>query len=183
MEIKLSKKQKNLYQDIVSENKEEIYVLGSTQSGKTFDISLATIEYCQRLHKYDKDTKYYGAIIGWTTATIKGNIVEPMEQHLANLGYRKKVKGKGDYVLQWSSNDEKYIELWNIRLYFFGFNNQLSFNQILGKPLIYIWVDESARIYSQKALQESFDQLPGRQMSFAKHPYLKTIHSFNVERK
>jgi hypothetical protein len=42
-------------------------------------------------------------------------------------------------------------------------------------------VDESARIYTSKELQDSFDELPGRQMSFAGHPYLKTIHSFNVE--
>ena len=65
--------------------------------------------------------------------------------------------------------------------YFFSFNNKLSFNKILGGPLLFIWVDEAARIYSNNTLQESFDELPGRQMSFVGHPYKKTIHSFNVE--
>lgn len=65
--------------------------------------------------------------------------------------------------------------------YFFGFNTKLSFNKILGGPLLFIWVDEAARIYSNSTLQESFDELPGRQMSFVGHPYKRTIHSFNVE--
>lgn len=30
-------------------------------------------------------------------------------------------------------------------------------------------------------MQQSFNELPGRQVSFANHPYLKTVHSFNVE--
>lgn len=97
------------------------------------------------------------------------------------MGYKKREKGKGDYTLKWSSQEEKYLKLWNIKLYFFGFNNVLAFNKILGKPLIFIWIDESARIYSQKQLQLPFNEFPGRQISFAKHPYLKTIHSFNVE--
>lgn len=57
----------------------------------------------------------------------------------------------------------------------------MSFNKILGRPLIFVWIDESARIYSQNTLQESFDEIPGRQSSFSGHPYKKTIHSFNVE--
>ena len=42
-------------------------------------------------------------------------------------------------------------------------------------------MDESARIYSQDNLQEPFNEFPGRQVSYANHPYRKTIHSFNVE--
>lgn len=88
---------------------------------------------------------------------------------------------KGDYILSWSSSDVKFLEMYNIKIFFFGFNNVVAFNKILGKPLILEWVDESARIYTQKPLQPSFNELPGRQVSFANHPYLKTIHSFNVE--
>jgi hypothetical protein len=84
------------------------------------------------------------------------------------------------YKLNWSS-DDKSITIYNIRIFFCGFNNVKSFNKILGKPLILEWIDESARIYSNKELQVSFNEFPGRQMSFAGHPYLKTIHSFNVE--
>ena len=68
-----------------------------------------------------------------------------------------------------------------MKFYFFGFNNKLSFNKILGKPLIFCWVDESARIYSNDSLQESFDEIPGRMMSYAGHPFYKRIDSFNVE--
>ena len=68
-----------------------------------------------------------------------------------------------------------------MKFYFFGFNNKLSFNKILGKPLIFCWVDESARIYSNDSLQESFDEIPGRMMSYARHPFYKRIDSFNVE--
>ena len=60
----LSKKQQQLLNDIVSTNKKEIYVLGSTQSGKTFDICLAVIMYAQALFEYDSSKKYFGAIIG-----------------------------------------------------------------------------------------------------------------------
>ena len=37
-------------------------------------------------------------------------------------------------ILKWQT-DDKYLEIYNIRYYFFGFNNILAFNKILGKPL------------------------------------------------
>ena len=84
-----------------------------------------------------------------------------------------------DYELKFGMQ-EKYLQIHCIKFYFFGFNNKLSFNRILGKPLIFCWVDEAARIY-QGQLMESFDELPGRMMSYAGHPYYKRIDSFNVE--
>ncbi len=137
--------------------------------------------YAQKLYEYDKTELYYGAIIGWSITTIKGNIVDVIERDLEKLGLRKKNKNGGDYELHWGGDDDKYLLIYNIKFYFFGFNNVLSFNKILGKPLLFVWVDESARIYSSTQLQSVFDELPGRQMSYVKHPYLKTIHSFNVE--
>lgn len=182
LNITLSKKQKNLLNDIISPDVNEIYVLGSTQSGKTFDICLGCILYAQELYKYDPNTEYNGAIVGWTTDTLKGNIVDVIEKDLQDMGLIKKdSKGNGDYDLKWG-NGEKYLKIYNMKFYFFSFNNVLSFNKILGKPLIYVWIDESARIYgASKSLQEPFNEFPGRQMSFAVHPYRKTIHSFNVE--
>lgn len=174
--MKLSKKQNQLRNDITSEYVPEIYVLGSTQSGKTFIIAEAIIEYAEKLYQYDPDKQYYGAIVGWTIETLKGNIVEVLEMHLKNFGL---VSGK-HYDLKWN-NDDKSLSLYNLKIFFFGFNNVKSFNKILGKPLILEWIDESARIYTIKELQASFNEFPGRQMSFAGHPYLKTIHSFNVE--
>ena len=174
--MKISKKQNELRNSIIARDIPEIYVLGSTQSGKTFIIAEATIEYASALFDYDPNTQYYGVIVGWTIETLKGNIVEVFEQHFKALGWKNKVH----YEFKWN-NDDKYLSLYNIKIYFSGFNNAKSFNKILGKPLVYEWVDESARIYTSKELQDSFDELPGRQMSFAGHPYLKTIHSFNVE--
>ena len=174
--MKLSKKQNQLRNDIISENVPEIYVLGSTQSGKTFIIAEAIIEYAEKLYQYDPDKQYYGAIVGWTIETLKGNIVEVLEMHLKNFGL---ISGK-HYDLKWN-NDDKSLSLYNLKIFFFGFNNVKSFNKILGKSLILEWIDESARIYTIKGLQASFNEFPGRQMSFAGHPYLKTIHSFNVE--
>lgn len=174
--MKLSKKQNQLRNDITSENVPEIYVLGSTQSGKTFIIAEALIEYAEKLYQYDPNKQYYGAIVGWTIETLKGNIVEVLEMHLKNFGL---INGK-HYELKWN-NDDKSLSIYNLKIFFFGFNNVKSFNKILGKPLILEWIDESARIYTIKELQASFNEFPGRQMSFAGHPYLKTIHSFNVE--
>ena len=174
--MKISKKQNQLRNDIVSQNVPEIYVLGSTQSGKTFIIAEAIIEYAKELYEYDHSKQYYGAIVGWTLETLKGNIVEALVMHLTNMGF----KDKKDYNLVWI-NDDKSFSIYNIKFFFFGFNNVKSFNKILGKPLICEWIDESARIYTSKELQASFDEFPGRQVSFAGHPYLKRIHSFNVE--
>lgn len=181
LNIKLSKKQNLLLNDIISPSINEIYVLGSTQSGKTFDICLACILYAQKLYEYDPLGKYFGAIIGWSITTLKGNIVDVIETFLKRMGLRKKKNGVGDYDLHWGGDDDKYLELYNIRYLFFGFNTVLSYNKILGKPLIFEWVDESARIYSSSQLRESFKELPTRQTSYVVHPYLKTIHSFNVE--
>lgn len=176
LNLTLSKKQSQLLNDIISPNLTEIYVLGSTQSGKTFDICLGCILYAQALYNYNPNETYFGSITGWSLETLKGNILEPLKKFLDDM---KLEKGK-DYILRWQT-DDKYLEIYNIRYYFFGFNNVLAFNKILGKPLIFEWIDESARIYSQDNLREPFNEFPGRQVSYADHPYLKTIHSFNVE--
>ena len=176
LNLTLSKKQSQLLNDIISPNITEIYVLGSTQSGKTFDICLGCILYAQALYRYNPNETYFGSITGWSLETLKGNILEPLKKFLDDM---KLEKGR-DYILRWQT-DEKYLEIYNIRYYFFGFNNVLAFNKILGKPLIFEWIDESARIYSQDNLREPFNEFPGRQVSYADHPYLKTIHSFNVE--
>lgn len=181
----LSKKQIQLRNDIVSEYVPNISVLGSTQSGKTYDICGALIEYADRLNRYEKEQRknenyipreYFGAIIGWTTDTVKNNIVSNLENILTKEYHF--TNGK-EYVLKYGQQD-KYLKIYNMTFYFFGFNNKLSFNRILGNPLIFVWVDESARIY-QGQLMESFDEIPGRQMSYSGHPYYKRIDSFNVE--
>lgn len=153
--MKLSQKQLKLIEDIKAQNKPDISVLGSVQSGKTFSIDLGLILYASELHKFDNSKEYYGAVIGWDLQTIKGNIVEPLKMHLNEFGYKE---GK-DYELAFGQND-KYFKIWNIKFYFFGFNTKVAFNRILGRPLIFVWVDESARIYSNLTLQESFNELP-----------------------
>ena len=174
--MKISKKQSQLLNSIVSEYTPEIYVLGSTQSGKTFIIALAIIKYAEALHNYNPEEQFFGAIVGWTIETLKGNIVEVFEQHFKVMGW----VNKKHYDLKWN-NDDKSLTLYNLKIFFFGFNNVKSFNKILGKPLILEWIDESARIYSVKELQQSFNEFPGRQMSYAGHPYYKRIDSYNVE--
>ena len=176
MEITLSKKQNKLRELIVSPNIPEIDVLGSTQSGKTFSCNLAVPEYAEALYKYTPKEKFYGAIIGWTTDALKRNVADNMVEMLDKQGFKK----DKDYLFKWSQQ-EKFLEIYNIRFFFFSFNNYLAFNRILGAPLIFIWVDEAARIYSQPQLQESFDQLVGRQVSYAGHPYLKFVRTYNVE--
>lgn len=182
----LSKKQLQLRNDIVSPNIPNISVLGSTQSGKTYDICASIIQYADNLNKYEQEQRknpkyiprdYYGAIIGWTTDTLKGNIIEPLESILKNEYHFRNGK---EYILKFGQND-KYFQIYNVRFYFFGFNTNLSFNKVLGRPLIFVWVDESARIYTSSQLRDSFDELPGRQMSYAGHPYYKRIDSYNVE--
>lgn len=174
--MNLSKKQVQLINDIKNTKEQEIYVEGSTQSGKTYSISLGTCLYAENLSKAYPSEEFDGAIIGWSVSTMKKNILDNI-LHFYELQGTPLKKNK-DY--KWG-NSEKWVKLYNITFTFFPFNNVLSFNNILGRPLIYIWVDESARIYTQKALQEQFNQLAGRQMSYADNPYLKTIHSFNVE--
>ena len=184
--LTLSKKQASLYNDIISPNIPNISVLGSVQSGKTYDICLALIGYAKNLRRYEKkqrekegyiEREYIGAIIGWTTDTVKSNIVDNLENILQNVyGFKN---GK-EYVLKYGQQD-KCLQIYGMKFYFFGFNNKLSFNRILGKPLIFCWVDESARIYSNDSLQDSFDELAGRMVSYAGHPYYKRIDSFNVE--
>lgn len=183
--MNLSKKQAKLYKDIISPNIPGISVLGSTQSGKTYDICFSLIQYAKALKKYELEQRknknyipreYNGAIIGWTTDTVKSNIVENLESILTRQ--YNFTNGK-EYILRYGQQD-KYLKIYDVKFYFFGFNNKLSFNRILGKPLIFCWVDEAARIY-QGQLMESFDELPGRMMSYAGHPYYKRIDSFNVE--
>ena len=186
MQMILSKKQITLYKDITSPNIPNISVLGSTQSGKTYDICAALIEYAQALSKYEKEQRqnknyvereYNGAIIGWTTDTIKSNIVDNLVNILEKEYHFRDGK---EYVLKYGQQD-KYLQIYGIKFYFFGFNTNLSFNKILGKPLIFIWCDEAARIYTSANLRPSFDELAGRMMSFSGHPYYKRIDSYNVE--
>lgn len=173
---KFSPKQAKLFEKIVEPNPNEIYVQGSVQSGKTYVIAFSIIEYTKRVYEYDNTQKFNGAIVGWDLDTLKGNIVDVIKTFMNKLGYKK---GQ-DYELKFGGND-KYFEFLNVRYYFFGFNTKLSFNKILGKPLLFVWIDESARIYSNSTLQQSFDEFPGRQLSYVGHPYKRTIHSFNVE--
>ena len=184
--LTLSKKQIQLYRDITTPDVPNISVLGSTQSGKTYDICLALIEYARKLRAYEREKRkedgyikreYIGAIVGWTTDTVKSNIVDNLTNILENV---YKFRNGKEYVLKYGQQD-KYLQIYDMKFYFFGFNNKLSFNRILGKPLIFCWVDESARIYSNDSLQESFDEFPGRMMSYAGHPFYKRIDSFNVE--
>ena len=127
-------------------------MLGSEQSGKTFSICLGTILYAQDLYNYDNTKEYYGAIVGWDVETLKGNIGATFERLFKEMNFK-------DYELKFANND-KYLKVFNITFFFFSFNTKLSFNKIQGKPIIFIWVDESARIYSQTGLQEDFDKLP-----------------------
>lgn len=172
----ISGKQGRLLKDIKSPNKNEIYVLGSTQSGKTYIICLALILYAQELYEAYPNERFNGAIIGWSMNSVKSNIADVIIQHLKDMNYPSEY-----YKLNWGTTDAKYLDIYNIRFYFYSFNNALSYNNILGKPLLFEWVDESAKIYSSSQLQESFDQLPTRQMSYVTNPFMKTIHSFNVE--
>lgn len=184
--INLSKKQLQLNRDIVSPNIPRISVLGSTQSGKTFDICFSLVEYAKNLRLYEEEQRkipgyiprdYEGIIIGWTTDTVKRNIVNNIEKVLKYVyGYKE----NKDYVLKFGQQ-EKYLKIHNMTFHFFGFNTALSFNRILGAPAIFIWIDESAKIYSSSQLRDTFDQLIGRQMSYAGHPYYKRIDSYNVE--
>lgn len=172
----LTDKQTKLLDRIIEPYSNEIYVQGSVQSGKTYVIALAIIQYTRKVYENEPNQKFNGAIVGWDLDTLKGNIVDVIQNFMNDLGYRKGI----DYELKFGGND-KYFEFLNVKYYFFGFNTKLSFNKILGKPLLFVWIDESARIYSNSGLQESFDEFPGRQLSYVGHPYKRTIHSFNVE--
>jgi hypothetical protein len=90
IKMEISKKQSQLYQDIISQEKPKISVLGSAQSGKTFIISLATIKYAIELSKYDNSKTYYGAIVGWSVDTLKRNICNVMEGFLNQMGLKRK---------------------------------------------------------------------------------------------
>lgn len=148
--MKLTPKQNRLLEKIVEDKPNEIYVQGSVQSGKTYVIALSIIEYTKRVYEYDPEQKYNGAIVGWDLDTLKGNIVDVLQNFMNELGYRKGIH----YELKFGGND-KYFEFLNMKYYFFGFNTKLSFNKILGKPLLFVWIDESARIYSNSTLQRT----------------------------
>ena len=122
--MKLTPKQTRLLKKIIEPNSNEIYVQGSVQSGKTYVIALAVIEYTKKVYEYDSTQKYNGAIVGWDLDTLKGNIVEVIQNFMNELGYRKGI----DYELKFGGND-KYFEFLNMRYYFFGFNSYfLTFN-------------------------------------------------------
>jgi hypothetical protein len=135
MQMILSKKQIELYNDIISPNVPNISVLGSTQSGKTYDICVGLIQYASALNKYEKEQRksleyiereYCGAIIGWTTDTVKNNIVNNLENILTKVYHF--TNGK-EYELKYGQQD-KYLKIYNITFYFFGFNNKLSFEAL-----------------------------------------------------
>ena len=175
--MELSKKQSNLIKDIEGTEVHDLEVLGSRQSGKTYSICIGIWNYIVNIQKDFPNQEFNGVIVGWTIETLRGNIVD---NFLNLFKVKGKVEGK-DYEIKWGTTEEKYIKIGRFRLSFYGFNNVTSFNKILGKPFILLWVDESAKIYSQDQLQDSFDQLAGGQISYITHPYLKSIHSFNVE--
>ena len=155
----LSKKQIQLYNDIITPYIPYLSILGSTQSGKTYDICFALIQYARKLHEYELEQRenpeyiprdYFGAIIGWTTDSVKSNIVNNLIKILEKeYGFTN----GNEYILKYGNSD-KYLEIYGIRFYFFGFNTNLSFNRILGNPLIFVWVDESARIYTSPSLRK-----------------------------
>lgn len=89
LNLTLSKKQSQLLNDIISPNLNEIYVLGSTQSGKTFDICLGCILYAQALYRYNPKETYFGSITGWSLETLKGNILEPLKKFLDDMKLEK----------------------------------------------------------------------------------------------
>ena len=112
----LSKKQIQLYNDIISPNVPYLSVLGSTQSGKTYDICFSLIQYAKALYEYEKEKRkepgyvereYNGAIIGWTTDTIKTNIVDNIVNILEKLF--KFTNGK-EFILKYGQQ-EKYLEI------------------------------------------------------------------------
>ena len=146
--MNLTPKQTKLHDTILKEHSDEIYVQGSVQSGKTYVIAFSLIEYTRKVFEYDPNTKYNGAIVGWDLDTLKGNIVDVIQNFMnEEFNYTKGT----DYELKFGGND-KYFEFLNMRYYFFGFNTKLSFNKILGKPLLFVWIDESARIYSNSRI-------------------------------
>ena len=111
MTLTLSKKQLQLRNDIISRDVNEIYVLGSTQSGKTFIISESVIEYCKELHKYDPKKQYNGAIVGWSIDTVKGNIVDVIENFLSSMGYKKKGKRQRRLYIEMVVTRRKIFEI------------------------------------------------------------------------
>ena len=156
--MKLSQKQGKLIEKILQPNTTQISVLGSEQSGKTYAICLGCLMYAEKLRDYDRSKEYYGAIVGWDIETLKSNIGETFERLLKELGHK-------EYEMKFANND-KYLKIYNMTFFFFSFNTKLSFNKIQGKPLIFIWIDESARIYSQNTLQEDFDKFPRKTIKF-----------------
>ena len=135
--MELSKKQYQLINDIADTKEQEIYVEGSTQSGKTFAISFGTIKYAENLSKDYPNEEFDGAIIGWSVATMKKNILEVMLNFYKQQG--TPLKKNRDW--KWG-NSEKWIKLHNITFTFFPFNNVLSFNNIfifVGILLMYLF--------------------------------------------
>ena len=134
----LSKKQITLYKDIISPDIPNLSILGSTQSGKTYDICSALIEYARALSEYEKEQRknkdyvpreYNGAIIGWTTDTIKSNIVDNI-QNILEKEY--KFKNGKEFILKYGMQDKyleiytrnphKVISLWGFNFYKYEFS-------------------------------------------------------------
>lgn len=111
--MKLSKKQNQLVQKIIEKNQQQISVLGSVQSGKTYSICLGTLLYAQKLYEYSPNEKYFGAIIGWDLETLKGNIVEAFNLIFEESGFKS-------YELKFGMS-EKYLKIFNITFFFFRF--------------------------------------------------------------
>ena len=98
--MKLTKKQSQLINDIKDTKEQEIYVEGSTQSGKTYAISIGTILYSENLSKEYPQEEFDGAIIGWSVSTMKKNILDVMLDFFKKQGtpYKRIKTGNGEIV-------------------------------------------------------------------------------------
>ena len=98
--MNLSKKQYQLINDIANTKEQEIYVEGSTQSGKTYGIAFGTIKYAENLCRDFPNEEFDGAIIGWSVATMKKNILDVMLSFFKQQGtpLKKTKTGNGEIV-------------------------------------------------------------------------------------
>ena len=106
--MELSKKQYQVINDVSNTKEQELYIEGSTQSGKTYSIALGTIKYSENLSNDYPDEEFDGAIIGWSVATMKKNILDVMLSFFNKQG--TPLKKNKDY--KWGNSERvvKYIK-------------------------------------------------------------------------